>query len=136
VANAALAPTTACVLAAALAEAALTFVVARARSLNLGTLNSKTFAESPTQWKFEDSLKSAAAGGPDAILAPPLRDRADRLNVIRRRIHAGRLLGENPSGPIPDIRPEEPREAVEALDAVLRSILDWLDAHPVPKPGA
>jgi hypothetical protein len=121
------------VLAAALAEAALTFVVGRAQTLNLATLNSKTFAESPTQWKFDDLLKSAAAGGPDAIFDQGTRDRADRLNTVRQRIHAGRLIALTPTGPIPDIRPEEPREAVETLDAILRRILDWLDAHPAPK---
>ena len=130
-ANGAVMPT-ACVLAAAPAGAALAFVVGRARALNSGPLNSKTLSDSPTQWKFDDLLKSAAAGGSEAILDQKTRDRADRLSAVRQRIHAGRLMAENPSGPIPHIRPEELREAVETLDAILRRVLDWLDAHPAP----
>lgn len=123
-------PMSVCVLGAALAEGALTFVVARARKLGLATMNSKTFAESSTRWKFEDLLSSAAAGGADAIFDQRTRDRADRLNVIRQRIHVGRLMAEQPTGPVPDTRPEEARDAKETLDAVLRRVLDWLAAHP------
>jgi hypothetical protein len=52
------------------------------------------------------------------------------VNTIRQRIHAGRLMAEIPVGPIPDTRPEEAREAIETLDAILRRILDWIGAHP------
>ena len=131
-ANATTAPMGACVLSAALSEAALAFVVVRARKLTLGTMASKTFGESPTRWKFEDLLASAAAGGPDAIFDQRTRDRADRLNTIRQRIHAGRLMVDVPSGPIPDTRPEEAREALETVAVVVRSVLDWIDRHPAP----
>jgi hypothetical protein len=131
-ANATTAPMSACVLSAALSEAALAFVVARARKLALGTMASKTFGESPTRWKFEDLLASAAAGGTDAIFDQRTRDRADRLNTIRQRIHAGRLMADVPTGPIPDTRPEEAREALETVAVVVRSVLDWIDRHPAP----
>ncbi len=126
-------PLSTCVLAAALAEGALTFVVGRARDLGLATMNSKTFQESSTRWKFEDLLASASAGGKDAIFDPKLRERADRLNRIRQRIHVGRLMAEKPSGPIPDTRPEEAEEALETVKMLLRRILDWLDEHPSPE---
>jgi hypothetical protein len=61
-----------------------------------------------------------------------VRDRAARLNGMRNRIHVGRLMAEQPTGPIPDARPEEAREAKETLDTILRSILDWLEKHPAP----
>ncbi len=132
-ANEAYSATTVCVMAAALAEAALIFIVKRARDLNVGTLASATFkSESPRQWSFDDLLKGAAAGQQDAVFNHAVRDRADRLNRIRQRIHAGRLLADIPTGPIPDLRPEEAREARETLDTVLRAILDWLEKHPKP----
>jgi hypothetical protein len=135
-ANPAFAPITVCVLAAALAEGALTFVVKHARALSSPTLASKTFDGPPNQWSFADLLKSAAAGGTDAIFDQDARARADRLFVIRQRIHAGRLLAEVPTGPIPDTRPEEAREALQSLDVVVRRILDWLDRHPVTAPSS
>jgi hypothetical protein len=128
-ANPAQMPMTVCILAAALSEGALTFVVKHARSLALGTMNSKTFGESPTRWSFDELLKSAAAGRADAIFDQKVHDRADRLNTIRQRIHAGRLMAEIPVGPIPDTRPEEAREALETLDIILRRIIDWIYAH-------
>lgn len=133
-ANDAQMPMTVCVLSAALSEGALTFIVKRARALNVGPMGSKTFEGSETQWKFDDLLKSAASGGRHAILDQKTRDRADRLNSIRQRIHVGRLMAATLTGPIPDTRPEEAREARETLDVILRRILDWLDAHPEPQP--
>jgi hypothetical protein len=132
-ANPAQQPTTVCVMAAALAEAALTFVVKRARDLGLATMASKTFDDTPGRWGFDELLTSAAAGGTDAILDARTRERAARLSSVQQRIHAGRLLAEHPRGPIPDMRAEEPREARETLDAVLRRIIDWLATHPRPK---
>jgi len=119
-----------CVLAASLAEGALTFVVDRARNLKLATLSSKTFAESETRWKFDELARSAASGGKDAILDQNLRGRAERLNAMRNRIHPGRFLAEIPTGPIPDIRPDDAREAVETANAIVRAVLDWLERHP------
>jgi hypothetical protein len=124
-------PMVTCVLAAALSEAALAFVVNRARSLGTPTMSSKTFDDPPTRWKFEDLLRSAAAGGPDAIFDQKTRDRAENLNLIRQRIHVGRLMAG--AGPIPDSRPEEASEAIETMHTILRLILDWLDRHPAPK---
>jgi hypothetical protein len=131
-ANTGSSPMITCVLSAALAEGALVLIVKRAQTLGLATMASKTFGQSPTSWKFDDLLSSAAAGGPDAIFDTKVRDRAARLNAIRNRIHVGRLMAEQPTGPIPDTRPEEAREARETLDIILRRILDWLDAHPAP----
>ena len=48
----------------------------------------------------------------------------------RQRIHAGRMLEEHPRG-VPDLRPDEARESVETATAVVRRILDWLEAHPL-----
>jgi hypothetical protein len=39
-------------------------------------------------------------------------------------------MAENAIGPIPDKRPEEAREAIESLDAVMRRVFDWRDQHP------
>jgi hypothetical protein len=127
---------TACILSAALAEGALVLIVKRAQKLGLATMASKTFGQSATSWKFDDLLSSAASGGADAIFDQKVRDRAARLNTIRNRIHVGRLMTEQPTGTIPDIRTEEAREAKETLDIILRSILDWLDKHPAPAVSA
>jgi hypothetical protein len=122
---------TICVLAAALSEGALTFVVKRARDTGSGTLASKTFNESPTRWSFDELLSSASKGGPNAILDPKARDRADRLCQTRQWIHPGRLLADNPSGPLPGVRPEEAREALESVNLIVRRVLDWIESHPV-----
>jgi hypothetical protein len=129
-ANESTSPLTVCVLAAALSEGALVFVVGHAKALGLSTLASKTFDESSKRWKFDDLLTSAAAGGADAVFDSKVKDRADRLNIIRQRIHAGRLMADQPTGPIPDTRPEEAREAFESLQIIVRRVIDWLDAHP------
>ena len=68
-------------------------------------------------------------GGAAAILNPTVKLRAERLIVIRQRVHAGRMLSEFPGGP-PDLRPEEAREARETAEIVVRSVLDWLSHHP------
>jgi hypothetical protein len=126
-------PTITCVLAAALAEGALAFVVGRARALNLATMNSTVFGDSPTRWTFDKLLDSATRGGPDAIFDAKLRDRAERLNTVRQRIHAGRLMAQD--GPVPDTCPEEATEARETVQAILRQILDWLERHPNSEAG-
>jgi len=74
-------------------------------------------------------VKSASSGGPDAILDQGVRNRADALIRARQRIHAGRMLSDYPGG-LPDLRPDEAREAVATAEAVVRCILDWLDKHP------
>jgi hypothetical protein len=128
-ADASLNPITTCVLAAALCEGALTLVVAHAKRVGSPTLASKTFDGSPTQWKFDELLKSASLGSAP-ILDAKARERAERLNAYRQRIHAGRLLAEIPTGPIPDLRPEEPRFARETCDIVVRAVLDWIERNP------
>ncbi|MCC6901249.1 MAG: hypothetical protein IT377_19910 [Polyangiaceae bacterium] len=118
-------PITITVLAASLAEASLALVVKTAQSS--GGSMTKNLPDPPKQWKF-DQLAKAAKTGPNPILDEPLFQRCMMLNEIRQRIHAGRLLERNPEGPHPDTRPEEARDAKAILDALLRRLLDWLDA--------
>jgi hypothetical protein len=118
-------PVSVCVLAAALVEGALTFVVKHARKLGLGVLGSKTFEGDPRSWRIDDLVRSAAAGGDSAILDAAAQQRADGLIRIRQRIHAGRMLSDYPGGP-PDLRPEEAREGRATADLVVRRVLDWL----------
>ena len=127
-------PVAVCVLAAALVEGALTFVVRHARALNLPVLASKTFNEPSRTWKIDDLVASAAAGGNKAILDHKLRVRADALILTRQRIHAGRMLVEYPQG-VPDLRPDEARDAKMTAELVVRAVLDWLERNP-PTPSA
>ena len=122
-------PVSVSVLAAALVEGALTFVVKHARELGLGVLGSKSFDDNPRTWRIDDLVSSASAGKDSAILDASTRQRADRLILVRQRIHAGRMLSEFPGGP-PDLRPEEAREAKETADLVVRRVLDWLQKYP------
>ncbi len=126
------APLAATVLAAALVEGALTFVVKHAVALGLGTMGSKDFEKPPQTWRIDDLIASAARGGPDAILDNAARQRAETLIRTRQRIHAGRMLADFPGGP-PDLRPEEARDAKATAELVVRRILDWLQRFP---PGA
>jgi hypothetical protein len=121
-----------CVLAAALVEGSLTFVVRHGQSLNVGLFGSTDFGGSPRKWKIENLVKSAASsGGPHAILDESARQRADELIRTRQRIHAGRMLDEHPGGP-PDLNPDQARDAKRTVEVVVRRILNWLEAHPVP----
>jgi hypothetical protein len=128
-------PTSICVLAAALVEGALTFVVRHAQSKGLAVMGSKTFQEDPRRWKIDDLVESAAKGGESAILNTATRARAESLIRLRQRIHAGRMLSEHPSG-APDLRPEEAREARQSAEIVVRAVLDWLDRYPASSPQA
>lgn len=123
------APVTATVLAAALVEGALTFVVAHARALDLPVMASKTFEGSPTKWRLEDLITSAGNGNEAAILDKPTQLRASMLITSRQRIHAGRMLAEYPGGP-PDLQPEKARDALLTAEQVVRSIVDWLQRYP------
>jgi hypothetical protein len=118
-----------CVLSAALVEGVLAFVVKHARSQHVGPLGSKDFEREPRFWKIEELVGSAAAGGASSILDPATRSRADNLIRTRQRIHAGRMLQDHPAG-IPDLRPEEARDAKQTAELVVRSVLDWLDRFP------
>jgi hypothetical protein len=119
----------ACVLAAALIEGALTFLVKHARGLDLGVFRSSDFDGEPRTWKIEHLIKSAASGGNYAILSSQLKNRAEVLCQTRQRIHAGRMLSDYPKG-LPDLRPEEARDAKATAEQVVRAVLDWLQRFP------
>ena len=123
-------PVAVAVLAAALVEGALTFIVKHARAN--GQFQSKEYEREPRSWKIEDLVASAASGGPAAVLDLQSKTRAETLIRTRQRIHAGRMLSDYPTGP-PDLRPDEAREAKGAADQVVRAVLDWLQKNPPPK---
>jgi hypothetical protein len=127
--NAASNPVCTCVLAAALVEGALTFVVKHARSTGLGVLGSATFEGDPKTWRIDALVTSAGMGREAAMLNDAMRRRAEMLIGARQRIHAGRMLSDHPGGP-PDLRPEQAREARETADLVVRAVLDWLNQYP------
>jgi hypothetical protein len=123
-----LSPLSALVLSAAIVEGSLTFVVKYAQKLQLGVFGSTTFNNDPRTWRIEDLLNSATRGGESAILDPQTKSRADGLISTRQRIHAGRMLSEFPLG-VPDLRPEEAREAKEIAAQVVRRVLIWLERY-------
>jgi hypothetical protein len=119
-----------CVFAAAAVEGALTFVVKHGRSLGLGLFGSDDFDRPPANWKIDDLVKSAAfSGGKDAIFDQALKVRVDGLILTRQRIHAGRMLKDYPSG-VPDLRPDDARDARRTAEVAVRRIIDWIQAHP------
>ncbi|GJD73603.1 hypothetical protein [Methylobacterium goesingense] len=120
------APIACTVLSAALVEGALTFAARYARDRQLGAFQSSDFDGDPRTWKAEKLIESATRGGPAAILTAQLRVRAEHLNRMRQRVHVGRLLGENPGG-VPDLQPEEGRDAKSTAEQVIRAVLDWLE---------
>jgi hypothetical protein len=118
-----------CVLAAAVVEGALIFIVRYAR--RLGAFASDNFDGPPQKWKLEKLVNSAASsGGNGAIFDPPLRARVEELISNRQRIHAGRMLDDYPKG-VPDLKPEEARDAKRTADLAVRRIAEWVQAHPV-----
>jgi len=122
-----LSPLSALVLAAALVEGALTFVVRHGRGL--GVFGSNDFAGDPKTWRLEKLVASAAHNA--AILDSQTRTRAEGLIETRQRIHAGRLLSAFPKGvTVPDLRPEEARDAKAVAEQVARRVIDWLDKYP------
>jgi hypothetical protein len=122
-------PVAVAVLAAALVEGALTFIVKHARAN--GQFQSKDYEKDPRSWKIEDLVASAASGGPAAVLDLQTKVRAETLIRTRQRIHAGRMLSDYPDGP-PDLRPDEAREARGTVEQVVRAVLDWLQRYPPP----
>jgi hypothetical protein len=120
-------PVAVTVLAAALVEGALTFIVRHARAK--GQFQAKDYERDPRTWKIDDLVASAASGGPNAILDLQARTRAETLIRTRQRIHAGRMLFDYPGGP-PDLRPDEARDAKATSEQVVRAILDWLQRNP------
>jgi hypothetical protein len=125
------APVSVCVLAAALVEGALTFVVKHARTHDLGVFGSRTFAADPRTWRIDDLVSGAAGGKDNAILDASTQRRAADLIRSRQRIHAGRMLSEFPGG-VPDLRPEEAREAQTTAEMLVRRVLEWLERYPTP----
>lgn len=120
------APIACTVLSAALMEGCLIFAARYARDRQLGSFQSSNFEGEPRGWKAEKLIESAALGGASAILAPQIKARAEHLNRIRQRVHVGRLLSENPGG-VPDLRPEEGRDAKATAEQVVRAVLDWIE---------
>jgi hypothetical protein len=122
-------PVSVCVLSAALVEGALTFVVQHARNLNQGVFRSRDFEGSARSWKLDDLVSSAASGNESAVLDIPTKNRAEILIKSRQRIHAGRMVTDFPNG-VPDLRPEEARDAKTTAELVVRRVLDWLEKFP------
>jgi hypothetical protein len=122
-------PVSVSVLAAALVEGALTFVVKHARKLGLGVFRSSDFDRDPRAWKIDDLVASAASGSESAILDVQTKNLTEILIRTRQRIHAGRMLSDFPAG-VPDIRPEEARDAKATAEQVVRCVLDWLHKFP------
>ncbi len=125
-------PVSCLVLSAAIVEGALTFVVRHARQLGLGVFQSKDFDREPSTWKLVDLIKSAATGQDSAILDEKTRFRANELVQTRQRIHAGGMLSTFPNG-VPDLKPEQARDAKATAELVVRKAIDWLAKHP-PQP--
>lgn len=122
-------PVAVAVSAAALVEGALCFVVRHARDMNLSALGSKNFDQAPRTWKVKDLISSATTGNESTIFDAATRHRADALVVTRQRIHAGGMLSDHPDG-VPDLRPEEARDAKATAELVVRKVLDWLEKYP------
>jgi hypothetical protein len=123
-------PVAVAVLAAALVEGALTFIVKHARAN--GQFQSKDYERDPRTWKIDELVASAASGGPTAILDLQSKARAETIIRTRQRIHAGRMLSDYPAGP-PDLRPDEARDAKGGAEQVVRAVLDWLQKNPPSK---
>jgi hypothetical protein len=119
------------VLAAALVEGTLSFLVKHARTLNVPVFCSSDFDGDARNWKIEKLITSAASGGDAAILDQPTRHRAEGLVQTRQRIHAGRMLSEFPTGPI-DLKPEQARDAETTAELVVGHVIEWLRRYPAP----
>lgn len=90
---------------------------------------STDFDRPASSWNIKDLVASSASNKAAPILDQPTRQRAESLIHARQRIHAGRMLTDFQSG-VPDLRPEEARDAQNTAELVVRRILDWLEAHP------
>lgn len=127
-ADAGLMPTCVTLLAAALAEGALTFIGQEVRKTG-ESMTGTTLEKELKHWKFQDLTKEAKRGS-RPILSDTLAKRCDELNENRQRIHVGRFLQAQTPPKKLDIRPEEARAAKETLDQLLRAILDWFALRP------
>jgi hypothetical protein len=83
------APVSISVLAAALVEAVLTFVVKHARKLDLAVFRSTDFDRDPRTWKIDDLVSSVASGSDAAILDAQSKNRAEAL-IKARQTHSRR----------------------------------------------
>jgi len=122
-------PLAALVLAAALVEGVLTFVVKHARKRGFAVFGSADYEKDPRTWNISDLVASAARGGDTSILDVRSKLRTEMLIQTRHRIHAGRMLSEFAQG-VPDLRPEEARAGKETAELVVRRVLDWLEKYP------
>jgi hypothetical protein len=118
-------PTAVLVLSAALAEAALAFIAPAAKAAGF---MKQIDLDDPKSWKFGALIKGARHGdnAADPILGDDVVTRSLTLNRLRQRIHAGFLIDEIKSGPIPDLRPEEAKDGRQTLDMLLSGLLRWL----------
>ncbi|HEU4407792.1 MAG TPA: hypothetical protein VFS43_21185 [Polyangiaceae bacterium] len=119
-------PVAVTVLSAALAEAALSFVVPRAQASGLMR---SIDVNKPRLWRFVDLIKGAKSNDPAvrAILDERSAQRCLDLNDARQRIHAGFLIDSAAGGPIPDLKPEQARDVLQTTDMLVRKVLEWLD---------
>jgi hypothetical protein len=87
------------------------------------------YAREPHKWRIDKLVESAAHN--EAILDFQTKNRAEGLIRTRQRIHAGRMLSAYPKGVrVPDLRPEEAREAKAVAEQVVRGVIDWLNTNP------
>ena len=107
----------------------MAFILTHARKLDLAVFRSSDFERDPRSWSINALVASAASGGESAVLDAPAKARAETLCRTRQRIHAGRMLSEHPAG-VPDLKPEEARDAKATAELVVRRILDWLVMYP------
>lgn len=118
---------------ASIAEAALSFVVPRAQKAGL---MKRIDVAKPRQWKFSDLVHGAKSGDPNvrAILDERTATRCLDLNETRQRIHAGYLIDITPSGPIPDLKPEQARDALHTVDLLVRKVIEWIGEEKRSRP--
>lgn len=121
-------PTATVVLAAALAEGALTLVASDVNKTG-ETMQGKVLQRDPREWHFAELVRMAK-GGSRPLLSQALAARCILLNDERQRIHAGRFLSAGTPAANIDIRPEEARDARETLERLVRAILDWFANAP------
>jgi hypothetical protein len=107
-------PLSSLVLSAALVEGSLTFIVKHAQRLGLSVFGSTDLTKDPKTWKLEDLVSGATRGGDAAVLDAQLRNRVDGLLI----------------NGVPDLRPEEARDARGVAELVVRRILEWLEKFP------
>ena len=119
-------PVSVSVLAAAIVEGALTFIVDHGRKS--GRFKSSDFDGDAHTWRA-DKLVNSAASGSGAIFDASTKARVEALLRARQRIHAGRVISDYKAR-LPDIRPDEARDAKATAGVAVRAILDWLQATP------